>query len=116
MLLELAKLVALLLSIFSLCVVFDTAFLAQGSFNFLIPGPALHDRIMDSLLMLALSAAISIVSGLLFRDATPRPHPPLSATLPLQLFYWATGIMLLLFIVSWYLETHCLFYRSTVRW
>jgi hypothetical protein len=113
MLLELAKPVALLLCLLSLYAVFHTAFLAPGSVDLLIPGPALHDRIVDSLLLFSLSAGISFISGLLFREATPNPHPPLSATLPLRLFYWATGIMLLLFIVSWYLETYCIFYRNT---
>ncbi len=116
MLLEFAKPIALLLSILSLCILFHTAFLVQGDFNFLIPSHALHDRILDSLLMLALSAAICIVSGLLFRDAEPTPRPSLATTLPVRLFYWTTSIMLLLFIVSWYLETHCIFYRSTSRW
>ncbi len=116
MLMELAKPAALLLSILSLCVLFHTAFLVQGDFNFPIPSPALHDRILNSLLMLALSAAICTVSGLLFRDAESQPHPSLSATLPIRLFYWAISIMLLLFVISWYLETHCVFYRSTARW
>jgi hypothetical protein len=115
MLLELAKPVALLLCLLSLCALFHTAFLAIGSNELMLPNQALHDRVLDSLLLFALSAGICLISGLLFRDSAPNPHPSLSATLPLQLFYWATGIMLLLFVLSWYLETHCIFYRST-RW
>jgi hypothetical protein len=115
MLLELAKPVALLLCLLSLYALFHTAFLAIGSNELMLPNQALHDRVLDSLLLFALSAGICLISGLLFRDSAPNPHPSLSATLPLQLFYWATGIMLLLFVLSWYLETHCIFYRST-RW
>jgi hypothetical protein len=113
MLLELAKPVALLLCLLSLCALFHTAFLAIGSSELLLPNHALQDRVLDSLLLFALFGGICLISGLLFREAEPKPHPSLSATLPLQLFYWATGIMLLLFVLSWYLETHCIFYRST---
>jgi hypothetical protein len=113
MLLELAKPAALLLCLLSLYALFHTAFLSTGSPDLLLPTQALHDRIVDSLLLFGLSAGICIVSGLLFREAASEPHLSLSATLPLQLFYWATGIMLLLFIVSCYLETYCVFYRAT---
>ena len=111
--LELAKPVALLLCLLSLYALFHTAFLSTGNPELLLPNQALHDRIADSLLLFGLSAGICIVSGLLFREDASEPHLSLSATLPLQLFFWATGIMLLLFIVSWYLETYCVFYRST---
>jgi hypothetical protein len=116
MLLEIAKPVALLFCLLSLYALFHTAFLMPGTFEVLNPGPALQDRIIDSLTLFALATGICVVSGLIFRESTPKPHPSLSATLPLQLFYWATGIMLFLFIASWYLETHCIFYRSTIRW
>jgi hypothetical protein len=115
MLLELAKPVALLLCLLSLCALFHTAFLALGSNELMLPNQALHDRVLDSLLLFTLSAGICLISGLLFRETETNTHLSLSATLPVQLFYWATGIMLLLFVLSWYLETHCIFYRST-RW
>ena len=116
MLLDLAKFVALLLCLLSLYALFHTAFLIPGTLDVLNPGPALHDRIMDTLVLFGLASGIAIVSGLIFRDSTPEPHPSLSATLPLQLFYWSVGIMVLLFAASWYLETHVIFYRSTLRW
>jgi hypothetical protein len=37
---------------------------------------------------------------------------PLSGTLPMQIFIWGTGIMVGLFVVSWYLENYCIFYRD----
>ena len=116
MLLELAKPVALLLCLLSLVALFHTAFLSIASVDSLLPGPVLDQRIVDSILLLGLTAAISLLAGLLFREDTPLPHPSLSATLPVQIFYWSTGIMLLLFVVAHYLETHCDFYRSTNRW
>jgi hypothetical protein len=36
----------------------------------------------------------------------------LGGTLPMQIFFWATGIMVGLFVVSWYLETYVIFYRD----
>jgi hypothetical protein len=116
MLLEVARPIALLLCLLSLCALFHAAFLVPGSLELLVPGPAMHDRIINSLLLLSLSAAICLVSGMIFREYAHRPQPTLSATLPMQLFYWATGTMLLLFALSWYLETNCIFYRDTRWW
>jgi hypothetical protein len=116
MLLDVAKPVALLICLLSLYALFHTAFLVPGSLDLLVPGPALHDRIIDSLILLGLSAGICIVSGFLFREAAIGPQPSLLSTLPLQVFYWAVGAMLLLFVASWYLETYCIFYRDTRWW
>jgi hypothetical protein len=107
MLLELVKPVALLLCLLSLCAVFHTAFL--------IPASDLHQTIWDSLEMLALAGGISLISGLIFREsASPEffDSQRLSDTLPVQVFCWASGTMLVLFFASWYLETHCIFYRD----
>ncbi|HTZ89940.1 MAG TPA: hypothetical protein VMA71_06355 [Alloacidobacterium sp.] len=106
MLVEIAKPIALLLCILSLYAVFHTAFL--------IPGPDLQQRILDSLKLLALAAGIALVSGLLFSESTPgsAAHDErLIATLPMQVFLWAAGAMLVLFVVSWYLESG-VFYRD----
>jgi hypothetical protein len=107
MLVELAKPVTLISCLLSLYAVFHTAFL--------IPSSEMHERICDSLGLLALAASISFISGFIFRDATPRKNdssPRLTATLPVQTFLWASGTMLVLFVVSWYLESHCIFYRD----
>jgi hypothetical protein len=107
MFVDIARLLALVFCMLSLCAVFHTAFL--------VPASDLEQRIGDSLSLLALAAAISLVGGLVFRDAIPEPHPAnsrLTATLPVQLFCWASSIMFVLFIVSWYLESHCVFYRD----
>ncbi len=116
MLLELAKPVALLLCLLSLCAVFHTVFFTLEDPHLLLqPHQAIRDRIIDSLLLLALSAGISIIGGLLFREAEPHPHPSLSSTLPLQIFYWAASIMLVLFFLAWFLETHYIFSPS-IHW
>jgi len=103
MFLEAAKPVALLLCILSLYAVFHTAFL--------IPATDFHDRIHDGLLLLTLAAGISLPSGLLFRESHS-PQARLATTLPVQLFCWSAVVMFLLFTASWYLETHCIFYRD----
>ena len=74
----------------------------------------MDQRIYDTLARLALAAAICLISGLTFRK-TQKPHSGstrLVATLPVQVFCWASGAMLILFVVSWYLESHCVFYRD----
>lgn len=111
MFVEVAKPVALVLCILSLYGVFHAAFLS--------PTSDLEQRIWDSLVLLALAGGISITSGLIFRE-TPRGSAidtsRLTATLPVQLFCWASSVMLVLFVVSWYLENHCVFYRDIRVW
>ena len=106
MLLDTLKPVALLISILSLYGVFHTAFL--------LPATSLEDRIEHGLLLLALAACIATVSGLLFRES--ETGVPLSATLPVRLFLWTSAAMLILFAVSWYVETFVVLYRDTRRY
>lgn len=107
MLHELAKPVALLLCIVSLCAVFYTAFL--------VPATDLEQRIWDSLALLSLAAGICLSSGMIFRETAQNSANLLLRTLPVQIFCWALGLMLLLFAASWYLETHCIFYKDVRR-
>lgn len=105
MLVEIAKPITLLISILSLYAVFHRAFL--------VPGSTIEDRLWSSLTLLLLSAGISLLGGLIFREDDHLPQAPtLTATLPVRLFLWASAIMALLFLASWYLETHCIFYRN----
>ena len=116
MLLELAKPVALLLCLLSLFAVFHTLFLSiEDPHLVLQPHRAFDDRIFDSLLLLALSAGISLLGGIIFREAEPIPRPSLATTLPLLVFYWAAGIMTVLFFAAWFLETHYIF-SPKVHW
>ena len=107
MFVELAKPITLLFSILSLYGVFHTAFL--------LPAIDVEQKISESLSLLALAAGICLLSGLIFREAPENKETRgerLAATLPVQLFYWASTLMLILFLVSWYLEAHCIFYRD----
>jgi hypothetical protein len=115
-LLEFAKLGALLLCMLSLYVVFRTLFLSiEDPHAFLQPPQIFTNRILDALLLIALSAAISLLGGIIFREAEPQPHSSLAATLPLQIFSWATSIMLTLFVLARFLETHYIF-TPKVHW
>jgi cation transport ATPase len=110
MLVEAAKPVTFILCILSLYAVFHAAFMA--------PSSDLHEKIYESMLLLALSAIVSVISGISFRAAEPEPQAHnmrLISTLPLQLFCWATSIMLVLFLLSWYLESFCVFYKDVRR-
>jgi hypothetical protein len=104
MLVEIAKPLTLFFCILSLYAVFHAALLN--------PSVDMQDRISDSVARLLLAALISFVSGLVFRAANGTGCVRLTATLPVQLFCWAAGAMLVLFVVSWYLESHCIFYRD----
>jgi hypothetical protein len=109
-LLEFAKLAALLLCMLSLYAIFRTLFLSIDTPQPIFQLPqVLTNRVLNALLLISLSAAISLLGGIIFREAEPDPHPSLSATLPLQIFYWSTSIMIVLFFLAWFLETHYIF-------
>jgi hypothetical protein len=117
-LLELARPVTLLCSMMSLLAVFHTAFLG--------PEADYSQRIYDSLGVLLLAAGFSLVGGLVFLEdgrengerlrkascVNRRRELRIIETFPVQVFCWTTGIMAVLFVLSWYLETHCIFYRD----
>lgn len=116
MLLELAKPVALLLCLLSLCVVFHTAFLGfEDPQMILQPHRALDDRMLDSVLLLALSAGIAVIGGMIFREGETAPRPSLAATLPVRVFLWGAGIMPPLFFLARFLETHYIF-TPKIHW
>jgi uncharacterized membrane protein len=107
MLTEVAKPIALVLCMFSLCAVFCTAFL--------VPASDLEQRSLDSVVLLSFAAGISLTSGMIFREPAKNGAGSLTRTLPVQMFLWAVCVMLVLFLVSWYLETHCIFYKDVRR-
>ncbi len=106
MLLELAKPDTLLSCILSLLAVFHAAFLG--------PSIDIHQRIWDSVAMLVLADGISLISGLVFCDGLRdhRASASLANTFPVQIFCWAAGGMIVLFLLSWYLETHFILYKD----
>jgi hypothetical protein len=107
MLQDLAKPIALALCMSSLCAVFYTAFL--------VPASDLEQRALDALVLLSLAAGISLSSGMIFREPAQDGGGRLLRTLPVQLFCWALLVMGAMFAASWYLETHCIFYRDVRR-
>jgi hypothetical protein len=107
MLLEVAKPIALALCLISLFAVFYTAFL--------VPASDLEQKSWDSLVLLSLAAGICLTSGMIFREPAESGPDALVRTLPVQMFCWAACMMLALFLASWYLETHCIFYKDVRR-
>lgn len=99
--LPLAKFFALALSILSLYALLGHAFF--------IPGNSWQDRLVGALGMLGLAASVCFASGLIFeipdRKFDPEPSPHLTQTLPVRLFFWAVGLMAVLFVLSWFLAT-----------
>jgi hypothetical protein len=109
-LLEFAKLAALLLCMLSLYAIFRTLFLSiENPQPIFQPPQILANRLLQVFLLISLSAAISLLGAVIFREAEPSPHPSLASTLPLRVFSWATSIMLTLFVLARFLETHYIF-------
>ncbi len=107
MLLEAAKPIALVLCMAALCAVFSTAFL--------VPASDVEHRNWDTLTLLSLAAGICLTSGMIFREPEHEGMGALLRTLPVQLFCWAVGVMLALFVAAWYLETYCIFFKDVRR-
>lgn len=97
--------VALLLCMLSLYAVFHAAFL--------VPASDWQQRMTNALELLALAGGISLIGGVIFYKSTPSSgQERFTAMLPVRVFLWATGAMILLFIACWYLESYGIFYRD----
>lgn len=112
--LELARPVTLLASVLSLLAVMGKAFFG--------PETGFEQRLYDTASVLLISAAISLVSGLTFhglgrtaRYKTGSRALHINETFPMLVFYWTTGIMAVIFLVSWYVESYGVFYRDVQR-
>lgn len=112
MVLELARPVALLCGILSLLGVFHAAFLE--------PVGDVEQRLVGLVGPLLLAAGIALAGGLTFQARWPTGGnrrieyvAPLIETFPVRIFCWSMIGMAALFLLSWYLETHCIFYRDT---
>jgi hypothetical protein len=97
MLLEVGKAVSFLMSILSLCALLESAFF--------VPGSRWEERLVGSLLRIALAGCVCFASGLLFRSAE-HVEGPVTRTLPVRLYFWALAGMTVLFVLSWYLEEY----------
>lgn len=100
---ELTKSAALAICVVALCVVFEAAFL--------VPDGA-GQTVWDTLTLLTLAGGMCVASGALFCE---REGNGLLRTLPMQIFIWSAGLMGVLWVMAWYLETHCVWYRDVRR-
>lgn len=102
LLLEIGKVLSFFASILSLCALMESAFF--------IPGSSWQDRLIGSLVRLALAGCICFASGILFREEaihrTPNSDQSLTSTPPVRLFFWSLLGMALLFLLSWFLATY----------
>jgi hypothetical protein len=100
-LLELAKFASLLLSILSLDAVFHAAFLE--------PASHFEQRLVPGIEMMLLSAAVCLGSGYIFRAwdlKTGRRDATIAGSLPMLIFWWGSGIIILLFFLGWLLNRY----------
>jgi len=105
-LLELARPAALLASMMSLLAMMHAAFFGSET--------DFHQRVYDSLAMLLLAAGFALFAGLLFEREGDgaRGSDPVAAilrTFPVRIFFWASGLMLALFLLAWWIEANCIF-------
>lgn len=101
MLLEIGKALSFFLSILSLYPIALSAFF--------VPGSRWYERLAMALVKIAFSGCICFASGLLFSlpsQTNPDAARPLTATLPVRLFFYALAGITILFVLSWYLETY----------
>ncbi len=104
---EVAKLAALIFTILSIYALLVSAFF--------VPGSPWHQRLLTSIETLAMTGCVCFASGLLFQltsqSAKSQEGPPVTRTLPVQLFFWSVGATVLMFLLSRYLEV---FYIPTI--
>jgi hypothetical protein len=101
--LELAKFASLLLSILSLDAVFHSAFLE--------PGSNVRQRLLPSIDLLLVAAAVCLGSGYIFRAWELRAgkrEASLARSLPMLIFWWGAGTIALLYALAWLLERYFL--------
>jgi hypothetical protein len=101
--LELAQFASLLLGILALDAVLHTAFLE--------PGRTLEQQLLPAVRMLLLAALACLGSGYIFRawqKKAGRRDASVASSLPMLIFWWAGGVISLLFAVSWIVERYVL--------
>ena len=76
---------------------------------FFVPDSGWNERLLTMLVRLSLSAAVCLLSGLLFAwplKSRLRTPNSLMSTLPVQLFFWGFAVIAVLFVSSWYLDSY----------
>jgi hypothetical protein len=97
MLLDLSRFISFLASVLALFSMMHGALFVTAA--------TWRERLCASLSHVVLAAAISLVSGLLFHYHS-RPYVPVARTLPVTLFFWTFGALLILFPLAWYLDVY----------
>ena len=89
------------------CFFFCLMSLYQAAIHaFFVPGARWEERMLFACLRLAWAGYVCVMSGLVFSlplQSNPDRGQRLVATLPVRLFFWATGCIAVLFATSWYL-------------
>lgn len=99
---ELAKVVALILTILSIYALLVSVFF--------VPGSPWQQRLLTSIETLAMTGCVCFASGLLFsitsQSVNGQGELRVTRTLPVQLFFWSLGGVVLMFLLSRYLEVY----------
>lgn len=102
MILEIGKALSFFASILSLYALMGSAFF--------VPGTSWQERLIGSLLHIALAGCVCFASGIVFREEAVRrsakSDPLLIEMPPVRLFFWGLFGMALLFFLSWFLATY----------
>ncbi|HKN20811.1 MAG TPA: hypothetical protein VJX73_05315 [Terracidiphilus sp.] len=100
MFLDIGRVLSFILSMLSLYAVLESAFF--------VPGSDWLERLNLSLLRIAIAACVCFASGILFAlpHAKAESETPITSTLPVQLFFWAMAGVVILFVLSSYLEVY----------
>jgi hypothetical protein len=74
-------------------------------YAFFVPGTRWEERMLLACLRLGWAAYVCFMSGLVFTlplRSNPDRGQPLTATLPVRLFFWSSACIITLFLTSWY--------------
>ena len=104
---EILKPIALIVCMVSLCALFQVAFLTADL--------DMEQKCWELLILLCLWAGISVSSGMLFRVEEGCNAVDCMRTLPMQIFFWGAGTMMVMFFAAHYLETNYVFFRDPRR-
>jgi hypothetical protein len=101
MILELLRPLSFFLSLLSLYPVMLSAFF--------VPGTHWEERLEMALARVVVAACVCFASGLLYAwhpRSSPEAGESLLSTLPVRLFLWAMGGVVVLFALSWWLDVY----------
>jgi hypothetical protein len=68
--------------------------------------------------MMTLACGVCVVSGLIFRWWDRKAGvatSSIAASLPMKIFWWFSGVVVVLFAGTWYLQTYYLPFNAFIR-